>query len=145
MIPTRRGPNTTWYGEIDAVIDHSLRQSNTIAEMLVEKNQRSRSGKGTAVVDFETAGEKQRRHLPSFAVLLAWPYAGGEPRAGAKRKRVGSMRGLGGWGRRNPARDAFGNLVVAQLAAERLQSILRTMPLEVKDPLVERHIPAKSR
>jgi hypothetical protein len=59
--------------------------------------------------------------------------------------RVGSMRGLGGWGRRNPARDACGNLVVAHLAAERLQSILRPMPLEVKDPLVERHIPAQRR
>jgi hypothetical protein len=56
-----------------------------------------------------------------------------------------TMRGLGGWGRRNPARDAFGKLVVAQLAAERLQAILRTMPLEVKDPLLERHIPAQSR
>jgi hypothetical protein len=38
-----------------------------------------------------------------------------------------------------------GNLVGAQLAAERLQSILRTMPLEVKDPLLERYIPTKSR
>jgi hypothetical protein len=53
--------------------------------------------------------------------------------------------GLGGWRRRNPARDACRNLVVAQLAAERLQSILGTVPLEVKDSLSERHIPAKRR
>jgi hypothetical protein len=56
-----------------------------------------------------------------------------------------TMRGLGGWGRRNPARDACGKLVGAQRAAERLQAILRPMPLEVKGALLERHIPAKRR
>jgi hypothetical protein len=60
--------------KIYAVIDHRLRQGNAIAEMLVEKNQRSQSGKGTAVVDFETAGEKQRRITPIGCRAAGVPY-----------------------------------------------------------------------
>jgi hypothetical protein len=49
----------------------------------------------------------------------------------AKRQRSQSRftRLSGGWGCRNPARDAFGQLIGAQLAAQRLQAMVRTPPL----------------
>jgi hypothetical protein len=59
--------------KIDAMIDHGERQGNAIAEILLEKNQRSRSGQGTAVVNFEAAGEKQRRASPIICSTVGVP------------------------------------------------------------------------
>ena len=50
-----------------------------------------------------------------------------------------------GLGLRNPARDAFGKLISAQLAAQRLQAIVRTPPLELSHPLLQRHVLSKRR
>jgi len=53
MNPTRLGA-----GKLDAVIDHEVRQDGAIARMYGETSMRS-DRRGTAVVDFETEGEKQ--------------------------------------------------------------------------------------
>jgi len=41
-----------------------VRQGDAIAQMWGEKDQRVRSGEGTAVADFETEGKKQWRVTP---------------------------------------------------------------------------------
>jgi hypothetical protein len=57
MNPTRLGA-----GKLDAIIDHEVRQDGAIARMYGEKSTRSER-RGTAVVDFETEGEKQWRRI----------------------------------------------------------------------------------
>ena len=64
LIPVQREPVFLGAVKINAVIDHGLRQDDTIARMLVEKNQRGQSGEGMAVEDFETEGEKQWKVTP---------------------------------------------------------------------------------
>jgi hypothetical protein len=56
--PKWREPDTLEAVTSYAVIDHTLRQTDAIARMYGEKSMRSER-RGTAVVDFETEGEKQ--------------------------------------------------------------------------------------
>jgi hypothetical protein len=59
--------------KINAVIDHGLRQGDAIARMWEEKSTRS-EWRGTAVVDFETEGEKQWKVTPVACRAAGVPF-----------------------------------------------------------------------